>query len=82
MHWWRDASRVRPCSEAGLAFVVAGIFSLAAPALANWQVATPVQVHNLGLGFVLVVIVVLGVGGASIVQALRQVRYEVQPIAA
>lgn len=69
----------------GLAFIVAGIFSLVAPALANWQVATPWQVHNLdhlGLGFLLVVIVVLGIGGTSIVQALRQVSHDAQPIAA
>lgn len=69
----------------GLAFVAAGILSLVVPALANWQVATPLQVHNLdrlGLGFVLVIVVVLGIGGTSIVQALRQVSHEAEPIAA
>jgi hypothetical protein len=58
----------------GLAFAVAGLISLFVPQLVAWQVSTPLRVHNLDhldIGFLLVVVVVLGVGGGSLLRALR-----------
>ena len=59
----------------GLAFAAAGLISFFAPQLVAWQVLTPLPVHNLDhldVGFLLVVVVVLGVGGGSLVRALRE----------
>ncbi|HEY8745468.1 MAG TPA: hypothetical protein VIU62_20450 [Chloroflexota bacterium] len=59
----------------GIAFAVAGIVSLVAPQVAAWQVATPLQVHNLdqlNLGVLLVALVVLGIGGGAMIQAMRE----------
>jgi hypothetical protein len=59
----------------GVVFVAAGIFGLALPNAAAWAIATPIHVHNLdslGLGFILVMLVVLGIGGGSLIYAMRQ----------
>jgi len=59
----------------GLAFAAAGLVSLFAPQLVAWQIVTPLRVHNLDqldIGFLLVVVVVLGVGGGSLARALRE----------
>ncbi len=59
----------------GVAFAVAGLVSLIAPQLVAWQLATPLRVHNLdqlNLGILLVVVVVLGIGGGALVQAMRE----------
>lgn len=59
----------------GLAFVAAGLFSLFFPRLAGWQIATHIHIHNLdqlGLGFFLVILVVLVIGVGSTVRAVRQ----------
>jgi hypothetical protein len=66
----------------GLAFVAAGIFGLALPNIAAMQIVTPIHVHNLdslGLGFALVIFVVLVIGGGSLIRAMRQARRMVAP---
>ncbi len=60
----------------GLAFVLAGIVGIVAPALLAGSFATGIHVHNLahlGIGFVLVVIVVVAVAGSAFVTAMRDV---------
>lgn len=61
----------------GMAFTVAGMVGLLMPALVSWQITTPIQVHNLhhlGVGFVLVVLVVAVIGMGSLLRALGQAR--------
>lgn len=64
----------------GIAFCIAGGLELAAPSLTAFQVTTPFLVHNLhhlGIGFLLVILVVLVIGGQSVFQGLRQAQAEV-----
>ena len=60
----------------GLAFVLAGLVSLRYPVVNTWVLATHLKVHNLhslGLGFFLVVFILLVVGLSSFIWALRRV---------
>jgi hypothetical protein len=66
----------RTLGVGGAAFVVAGLFGLAFPRLANASVSTGIHVHNLdqlGLPIVLVVVSVGAVGFGSLVAELRRV---------
>lgn len=66
----------------GMAFVVAGIFSLLFPRLARYSIATPLHIHNLhtlGLGFLLVMFTVLVVGIGTLVRTLRHAKELVSP---
>lgn len=61
----------------GVAFVLAGLLGWIFPALASLAVTTPIPVHNLhhlGLGFVLAVVVVFGIAGLSLVRSMHYVR--------
>ncbi len=58
----------------GIAFVLFGLFSMVFPGAAEFEIATPLPVHNLdrlGLPFVLVVFTVVGVGVTSFVTATQ-----------
>jgi hypothetical protein len=58
----------------GCAFTLFGLFALAFPGAAGFEIATPLQVHNLnrlGLPFILVVFTVVGVGMTSFVTATQ-----------
>jgi hypothetical protein len=58
----------------GCAFCLFGLFALAFPEAAEFQVATPLRVHNLdtlGLPFVLVVFTVVGIGLTTFVTATQ-----------
>lgn len=59
----------------GIAFAVVGVLGLLAPELADIQITTGIPVHNLdhlGIGFFLVVVVVLGIGVGTMRRAWRQ----------
>ncbi len=59
----------------GIVFVVAGIFGLTFPSIANFQITTPLHVHNLhslGIEFVLVIVVVLVIGTGTLVREVRK----------
>lgn len=62
----------------GVAFVLVGLFGLLFPRLAGVRLDTGLRIHNLhaiGLAFVLVIVVVMGIGFTSLVretQALRK----------
>ncbi|KLU59291.1 hypothetical protein CEB3_c42770 [Peptococcaceae bacterium CEB3] len=59
----------------GLLFMLMGILGLTAPALVEWQVTTPIYVHNLhhlGAAFLLVVVVVMGIGLGSLFWETRR----------
>ncbi len=59
----------------GTAFIVAGIFGLLFPAIAGFQILTPLHIHNLhslGIEFVLVILVVLVIGVGSLVSEVRK----------
>lgn len=61
----------------GLLFMFAGTLGLVAPSISDWSVNTGIHVHNLdsiNVGLILVVIVVAGVGGVSMWQALHKVK--------
>ena len=62
----------------GVVFILAGLVGiLAPPSLTEWGITTGIHIHNLdtiNLGLVLVVVVVAGVGGTSMWQALRKVK--------
>ena len=62
----------RTLTWGGAAFILYGIFALAFPAAVDFEIATPLHIHNLdtlGLPFVLVVFSVFGVGVTSFVTA-------------
>jgi len=62
----------RTLTWGGAAFILYGLFALAFPAAADFEIATPLHIHNLdrlGLPFVLVVFTVFGVGVTSFVTA-------------
>jgi sulfite exporter TauE/SafE len=64
----------RTLTWGGAAFILFGLFALAFPGAAEFQIATPLRVHNLdtlGLPFVLVVFTVFGVGVTSFVTATQ-----------
>jgi sulfite exporter TauE/SafE len=64
----------RTLTWGGGAFILFGLFALAFPAAADFELATPLRVHNLdtlGLPFMLVVFTVFGVGVTSFVTAAR-----------
>ncbi|BBJ28241.1 hypothetical protein [Athalassotoga saccharophila] len=59
----------------GIVFVLAGIFGLAFPSIADFQIVTPLHVHNLhslGIEFVLVIVVVLVIGTGTLVREVRK----------
>ncbi len=59
----------------GIVFVLAGIFGLAFPSIADFHVVTPLRVHNLhsiGIEFVLVIVVVLIIGTGTLVKEVRK----------
>lgn len=61
----------------GLLFMLAGLVGLIAPSISEWSINTGLKVHNLdsiNIGLILVVLVVAGVGGISMVTALRKAR--------
>jgi MFS family permease len=67
----------RTLTWGGLAFILAGMFGLAFPRLANLSFDTGLHVHNLdsiGLPFLLVILVVAGIGVTSLVRETRSVR--------
>ncbi len=60
----------------GLAFVVAGALILAFPQILTFGIITPIKVHNLhdlGVGFFIVIFVVVIIGIISYMQALKKV---------
>lgn len=64
----------RTLAWGGLAFVAAGLFGLAFPGLADAHIETGLHVHNLdeiGLPLILVIVVVMGVGGTTLVSQIR-----------
>jgi sulfite exporter TauE/SafE len=64
----------RTLTWGGVAFILFGLFALAFPGAADFEIATPLHVHNLdtlGLPFVLVVFTVFGVGVTSFVSATQ-----------
>jgi hypothetical protein len=69
----------------GLAFVAAGVAGLIAPKLFGWSFATGIRVHNLahlGVGFVLVVIVVVTIAGSASYTAYREISKRAEASAA
>ncbi|PSR20621.1 MAG: hypothetical protein C7B45_13990 [Sulfobacillus acidophilus] len=59
----------------GVIFVLAGIFGLAFPRLAGFQIDTGIKVHNLhdlGIAFVLVMITVLVIGVGTLIRETRR----------
>jgi len=64
----------RTLAWGGAAFILYGCFALAFPHAAEFEIATPLHIHNLdtlGLPFVLVVFTVFGVGVTSFVTATQ-----------
>lgn len=64
----------RTLTWGGGAFILFGLFALAFPAAADFEIATPLHVHNLdtlGLPFILVMFTVFGVGVTSFVTATQ-----------
>jgi sulfite exporter TauE/SafE len=64
----------RTLTWGGAAFILFGLFTLAFPGAADFEIATPLHVHNLdaiGLPFALVVFTVFGVGVTSFVTATQ-----------
>lgn len=61
----------------GLAFVLAGALGMMFPPIASWSIVTPLHVHNLhnlGIGFLLVTFTVLGVGLGSLLRSMKEAR--------
>lgn len=61
----------------GVAFIVAGIFGLLFPSIANFQITTSLHIHNLhslGIEFVLVIVVVLFIGVGSLISEIRKAK--------
>lgn len=53
----------------GCLFILLGLIGLVAPSLAEWQITTPIYIHNLhhlGAAFLLVIISVMGIGLGSL----------------
>ena len=58
----------------GIAFIIAGIFIIFFPGILNYNIITPVyihNIHNLGIGFFLVIFTVVVVGVISYFRAMR-----------
>lgn len=69
----RVAGRV--LTYGGITFVAAGLLGLVAPGVAGLAITTPIHVHNLhtiGLGFALVILVVFGIGSYSLVTEVKR----------
>lgn len=63
----------------GLLFMLAGVLGLIDPSVSDWGLNTGIRVHNLdsiNVGLILVVIIVAGIGGASMWFALRKISRE------
>jgi sulfite exporter TauE/SafE len=70
----------RTLTWGGVAFALFGVFSLVFPDAADFEIATPLHIHNLdtlGLPFLLVIFTVLGVGVTSFVSATQAWRRRV-----
>ncbi len=66
----------------GAAFVAAAILTLLVPATGQLAVSTGIRIHNLahlGLAFLLVILIVLGVGMGSFTLEIRRLRPPVHP---
>jgi hypothetical protein len=64
----------RTLTWGGIAFILYGIVALVFPVAADFQIATPLHIHNLdtlGLPFLLVVFTVFGIGVTSFVSATQ-----------
>ena len=66
----------------GAAFVAAAILTLLVPAAGQWAVSTGIRIHNLahlGLAFLLVILIVLGVGMGSFTLEIRRLHPSAHP---
>lgn len=59
----------------GILFILLGFLGIFIPSLVEWQISTPLYIHNLhnlGAAFVLVIIVVMGIGMGSLYWETRK----------
>lgn len=66
----------RTLSWGGCAFLLYGIFGVAFPHAGAWAVTTPIRIpnlHVLGIPFLLLIVIVMGIGITSLISAMRAV---------
>lgn len=60
-------------------FIILGMIGLFMPSLIEWQITTPIYIHNLhhlSVAFLLVIVIVMGIGLGSLWQETRRARRE------